>query len=338
MTLRVPAPPPGAEPPSGEPGPEHVSDASVFAEPALRGDLATRSKVTRVVSGDVGLRDRLVEIWRSRELLRNLVRTEISVKYKNSVLGIIWSMISPAMTLAIFFVVFQFIAKNGVPHFVIFLFSGLLVWNLFQLGVLSATGVVVNNSGLVKKVSFPREILALASIGSASVFFVFQAIVMVIFMVAFHAQPDWSLLWLLPLAFAALIFLAVSLAIFLSAVNVYLRDTQHLVEVLLTAWFWASPIVYAYAPLAKKMALHHIPVWIYFLNPMTPIVLTYQRVIYNHVFVINTVTHQPYQVLPVWGWSRYVEIDLAVMAVGVVLTGLALLVFGHLEGNFAEEL
>jgi ABC-2 type transport system permease protein len=337
VTVRVPAPPPGAEPPSGEPDPRHVIDDSAFAEPSLRGDVATRNKVTRVVSGDVGLRERLVEIWRTRELLRNLVRTEITVKYKNSFLGIIWSMISPAMTLAIFFIVFQYISKNGIPNFVIFLFSGLLVWNLFQLGVLTATGVVVNNSGLVKKVSFPREILALASIGSASVFFFFQSIVLVIFMVAFHSQPAWSYLPLLPLSFVALIFLSVALAIFLSAVNVYLRDTQHLVEVLLTAWFWACPIVYAYQPLAKKLAAHHLG-WIYFLNPMTPIVLTYQRVIYNHIVVINTVSKLPYVILPPKGYLWYVEINLGVLAAAIVLTGLALTVFGRLEGNFAEEL
>src|SRR5580704_1587750 len=107
-------------------------------------------------------------------------------------------MIAPAMTLAIYFVVFQFISKNGIPHFVIFLFSGLLIWNLFQLGVQTGTGVIVNNAGIVKKVSFPREILALAAVGSATVFFFFQAIVMVIFLVAFHSSPDWKYLPLVP--------------------------------------------------------------------------------------------------------------------------------------------
>ena len=77
-----------------------------------------------------------------------------------------------------------------MPNFVIYLFAGLLLWNLFSLGVLTGTGVVVNNAGIVKKVSFPREILALAAVGSACVFFFFQAIVMVIFMVILRAPPD----------------------------------------------------------------------------------------------------------------------------------------------------
>ncbi len=146
-----------------------------------------------MVSPTIGIGQRLREIWLCRELLVYLVRTEIKVKYKNSVLGLVWSMISPAMTLAIYFIVFQYIAKNGIPHFVIFLYSGLLLWNLFQLGVQTGTGVIVNNAGIIKKVSFPREILALAAVGSACVFFFFQSIVMVIFLVAFHAAAGLEL-------------------------------------------------------------------------------------------------------------------------------------------------
>jgi ABC-2 type transport system permease protein len=312
-------------------------DNPLLVESDLQGQVTSRSKVTRVVSSEVRLRHRLVEIWGSRALLRNLVRAEIKVRYKNSFLGITWPMISPALTLAIYFVVFQSISKNGIPNFVIFLFSGLLVWNLFQLAVVTGTGVVVNNAGLVKKVWFPREILALASIGSASVFFLFQSIVLIIFMVVVHSQPAWSYLPLLPLSFLALILWSVALAVLLSAINVYLRDTQHLVEVVFTAWFWASPIVYAYQPLAKKIAAHHLG-WIYFLNPMVPIVLTYQRVIYKHVVVINTVTKLHSQILPAKGYLWYVELNLGVLAAAIVLIGGALTVFGRLEGNFAEEL
>ncbi len=197
--------------------------------------------------------------------------------YKNSVLGLVWSMIAPAMTLAIYFVVFQFIAKNGIPNFVIFLFSGLLVWNLFMLAVQTGTGVIVNNAGIVKKVSFPREILALASIGSAGVFFFFQTLVMLIFLVVFHSAPAWNYLPLIPLALVAAMVLAAGLAILLSAVNVYLRDTQHLIEVVLTAWFWACPIVYSFQhQVASKLAAHGVS-WLYFLNPITPLVLSFQR-------------------------------------------------------------
>ena len=164
------------------------------AMPASAAREARRGSVTRVVTPTISVRKRLHEIWLSRELLIYLVRTEIKVKYKNSVLGLVWSMVAPAMTLAIYFFVFSILLDNKMPNFVIYLFAGLLLWNLFSLGVLTGTGVVVNNAGIVKKVSFPREILALAAVGSACVFFFFQSIVMVIFMVVLRAAPGPGLL------------------------------------------------------------------------------------------------------------------------------------------------
>src|SRR3954470_12124034 len=97
----------------------------------------------RVVSARVSLRYRLAEIWRYRELFVGLVRKELKVKYKESFLGFLWSMLNPAATLLIYYVVFQLILKNGIPHFAIYLVSGILVWNLFSTAVPAATGSVV---------------------------------------------------------------------------------------------------------------------------------------------------------------------------------------------------
>jgi ABC-2 type transport system permease protein len=347
VALDVPASPSGATPsedggsPEGYGLPRPVADRSPQAAQAAGYSAreARGSKITRIVSPTISVRQRLREIWLCRELLVYLVRTEIKVKYKNSVLGLVWSMIAPAMTLLIYFVVFQFISKNGIPHFVIFLFSGLLLWNLFQVGVQTATGVIVNNAGIVKKVSFPREILALASIGSAGVFFFFQSMVMIIFLLIFHSAPAWNYIPLLPLALLAVLVLAAGLAIFLSAVNVYLRDTQHLIEVVLTAWFWACPIVYSFQnQLAPKLSSHGVG-WIYFLNPLTPLVLSFQRVLYAHVTVHSTIAGAPpFHALPFHGFAWYAGLDVAVLALGAVVFYLALVVFGRLEGNFAEEL
>jgi ABC-2 type transport system permease protein len=194
----------------------------------------------------------------------------------------------------------------------------------------------VNNAGIVKKVSFPREILALASVGSACVFFVFQSIVMVIFLLVLHHGPDWSYLPVLLLALVTGIVLAAGLAVLLSAVNVYLRDTQHLIEIILTAWFWACPIVYAYQyNIGDKLGKKGLA-WVYFLNPMVPLILSFQRCIYGWVGV--TVNGAPYPVLPANGMLWYVGLDLAVLFIAAVLFIVGLAVFGRLEGNFAEEL
>ena len=340
MTLEAPAPGPAPEsPPSESVEPERVADSSVYAV-GERGSIAGRAKTTRVVSSDVTVTDRLREVWRSRQLLRNMVRTEIKVKYKNSFLGMVWSLLSPAMAIGVYVVVFGLILKNGVPDFVILLFSGLLAWNLFLNGVLAATGVIVNNAALVKKVSFPREILALGAVGSAGVFFFFQGCVMVILLVALHSAPDWGELWLLPVAIVPLVVFTTALAVFLAAVNVYLRDTQHLVEVVVgAAWFWACPIVYSFqTQAAHRLAMRGLT-WLYLLNPLTPIVMTFQRVLYARQFAPSTLApHTVTQYLPSWGAGTYVELDIGVLAGSLVLFYLAMVVFGRLAGNFAEEL
>jgi ABC-2 type transport system permease protein len=131
------------------------------------------------------------------------------------------------------------------------------------------------------------------------------------------------------------------MAIFLAAVNVYLRDVQHLIEVVVgSAWFWACPIVYSFAHIVSpKLSAHHI-VWIYFLNPMTPIVMTFERVLYAKTGLVPLTTgaHTPVLLLPPWGPLTYVELDAAVLGASLLFLYLAMLVFGRLAGNFAEEL
>jgi ABC-2 type transport system permease protein len=312
-----------------------AAEAAGFSAQEARGN-----KVTRVVTPTIGVGQRMREIWISRELLVYLVRTEIKVKYKNSALGLIWSMAAPAMTLAIYFFVFQIVLGNKMPHFVIFLFAGLLIFNLFSLGVTTSTGIVVANASIVKKVAFPREILSLAAVGSAFVFFCFQAVVMALFMIVLHVAPDVAYLPLLVLALFAAILLACALGVLLSAINVYLRDMQHLIDVLLTAWFWACPIVYAFqAQIGRRLGPKGLT-WVYFLNPLVPLVLSFQRALYGHATTYATVNHLPatFYVLPPWGYMTYLALDVGILLISAVLFVVALAVFGRLEGNFAEEL
>jgi ABC-2 type transport system permease protein len=294
-------------------------------------------KTTRVVAARVGLGRRLLELQRSRELFVFLVRKDITVKYKNSVLGFMWSMLNPALTLAVYFLVFKVVLKNGVPSFAIYLFSGLLVWNLFSASIIGSTGIVVSNAGIIKKVAFPREVLAISTVGSASVFFVFQSIVMVLFLLVLRHQPAWGELWLLVPALMALLTFTAALAVFLSAVNVYFRDTQHLVEVLLTVWFWALPIVYVFHQVQHGIEKYNLA-WLYLADPLVPVVLTFQRVLYNITIYTPQGSSTPVALLPVHSAAWYAGFDLIVFAVSCVLFLGALVVFGRLEGNFAEEL
>ncbi len=151
--------------------------------------------------------------------------------------------------------------------------------------------MVVGKAGIVKKVAFPRELLALSVLGVALVMFVLQLVVLVAALLIFGHTPDFTYVAVLPLALVALIVFTGAISVFLSAVNVYLRDTQHLTEVLLMAWFWGTPIVYYWGLIAGQVAKHPSLVWVkylYLCNPVTPIVLTFQRAIYGRSQFTNS--------------------------------------------------
>src|SRR4051794_12859230 len=123
----------------------------------------------RLVAPRRSVRQHVADLWAYRELLRQLVRRELKVKYKNSVLGFVWSLLNPAFTAAIYYLVFVVFLPNGVPSFHIWLLAGLLLWQFFSTALVGGTMSVTGNSFLVGKVRFPREVLPLAAVGAALV-------------------------------------------------------------------------------------------------------------------------------------------------------------------------
>ena len=300
----------------------------------------------RVVSARDSLITRLRNLWNRRELLSSLIRSDIRIKYKNSALGIVWSMLTPSLFLAIYWLVFAKFLKNGIPNFVIYLFAGMVVWNMFNTSLSTATGVIVVRSGLVKKVSFPREILALANVGAATFYFVIQVCVFGLYLLVVGHSPDYAYFWLLPIAFLALYFFTAALAIVMSAITVYMRDMEHFILIILQLWFFMSPIVYSYEhSIAPQLHAHGVA-WLYFLNPITLIMLTFQRTFYVSTFVHSTVptvvsgvkSYPILKILPSWPMSTYFYLDLALLAIMVVVFLVAEVIFGRLQGNFESEL
>jgi ABC-2 type transport system permease protein len=296
------------------------------------------ARSARVVRPRIGPWERLVRIWAYRELLVGMVRKELKVKYKNSVLGFAWSLLNPLLYLVVFYVAFQVVLRSNITAFPIYLLSGLLVWNLFSVGLGGATGSIVANSGLVKKVAFPREILPIASVGSGLVNFFLQGSVLVAVLAIVRWNVGWAYVSLIPVALLAVLFLACGLGIMLSAINVYLRDTAHFLELALLAWFWTTPIVYAF------MLIKHHGGWtarLFQLNPVTPVVLVFQRAIYarltspgNSGSALKTST----DILPTWGVAHYATYLGYSLGVGVVVLVLGVWLFGRIEANFAQEL
>ena len=292
----------------------------------------------RVVSARASLRTRLSNLSSRRELLSSLISSDIRIKYKGSALGLFWSMLSPALTLATYYLVFSVFLKNGIPNFVVYLFSGLVVWNMFQTSVSSATGVIVDRAGLVKKVSFPREILALANVGASVIYFGIQLFVFMLFLVLIGHEPAWRFLWILPISFAALYLFTASVAIVMSAVTVYLRDMRHLMDVVLQLWFWISPVVYSYENSIAAPLHRHGLATVYFFNPVTLIILTFQRVFYVSTTVHSTTTGVLLRILPTWPMSTYFYMNVGLLVVMLLLFLTAITIFGRLEGNFESEL
>ncbi len=303
---------------------------------------------TTVVTARRGALEQLNEVWRYRELLAGLVRKELKVKYKNSTLGFVWSMLNPAMYLVIFYVVFQLVLRAGIPFYAIFLLSGLLVWNLFATAVSSASTSITLNASLVNKVYFPRAILPLASVGAALVHFFLQCVVLLGALALFRYSVALSWLPMLVPALVVLLLLSAALAVTVACVNVYARDTQHLLELALLAWFWLTPIVYQYEIIADRLGAGPLPSWLALVNPVTPIVLVFQRTLYATVSA--TTEGAPAGIGRMGGGEGLIRIlpDASVLWYGrnlviigfvsAVLLVLALRLFARVEGNFAEEL
>ena len=275
----------------------------------------------------------------AREILWNLVRKDVKVKYKSSVLGVAWSLLNPIMYLAVFSLVFTVVLRNNIPHFPVYLLSGLLAWNLFSTSLSFSSRSVVDNANLVNKVYFPREVLPLSSMGTALFEFGLQALVLAGFMLLFRYHFWGMNLLLFPLALVALLLFAAALTMWVSALNVRYRDTQHLVQLALLLWFWFTPVVYSSGFLAERLANREVfGISLYHLilaNPMADIVIGFQRAFYRVVSPSGP-GGQPV-LLPVsMGWLAMV---LVAVAVGSMLL---LLVcwreFFRRAGDFAEEL
>lgn len=275
------------------------------------------------------------EVWAYRELLGNLVRKELKVKYKDSVLGFFWTLLRPLMQLAVYSIAIGYFlgSSQAIPQFGIYLFTGLLAWTLFTDIVGGCTGSIVGNSGLVKKIYFPRELFPLSVVGASVVNFGLQLVVLVVGYLATGTWPRPGDLLLVPLALVVLVLFATGLGLLLAAANVYLRDMQYLVEIGLMLWFWMTPIIYDWTKVHQQLVVNHNLEWlfrIYLANPMADVVLAFQRALWPGGRTEKGA---------IFFYDGNLELRLAVLAgVCAVFVWVAQRVFARAQGNFAQEL
>jgi ABC-2 type transport system permease protein len=251
-------------------------------EPAI----ATAADLTERTSEPPRLRiaARVRELHAYREILWNLIRKELKVKYTASVLGAVWSLLNPVVFLAVFTFVVE-VLGTGLDHYPVFLLSGLLAWNVFNVSLSTGAQSVIANANLVKKVYFPREILPLATVGVTLVDFVLQSAVFFAFLLISGYGFSLGVVWLYPMAFVALVTFTVAATLWVSSMNVRYRDVQHLLGLALLVWFWLTPIVYPGRLVQEKLStitLGGFTAWdAFLLNPMATIVFGFQRALYT---------------------------------------------------------
>ncbi|MCW2740962.1 MAG: type transporter [Blastococcus sp.] len=253
----------------------------------------------------------------------NLTQREIKGKYKRTVLGQAWSLLNPVAVMAMYAVVFSFVLRarpeagdpSGLDVFALWLASALLPWMFFNNVVVSGMGAIVGNANLIQKVYFPRETLVLSTSLSWLFTFGIEMAVLVVATLLFGGQP----LLLLPVTIilmALLAAFATGIALLLAIANVYFRDTQHFVSILMQLWFYATPIVY---PVSLVTESHPTLGTIYRLNPMERFSEAFRNTVYDGR-------------LPSLATTTYLlVVSLLTLAVGYA-------VFRRREGRLAEEL
>jgi ABC-2 type transport system permease protein len=279
---------------------------------------------------------RVRELWSFREVLFNLVRKELKVKYTGSVLGAIWSLLNPVVFLAVFSFV-AVVLGAAADEYAVFLLAGLLPWNLFSSSLSQGAVSVIMNANLVKKVYFPREILPLATIGVALVDFVLQSIVFFAFLFVMGLfLPGYGFalatIWLYPIAFVAVLLFTIAVTFWISSVNVRYRDLTHLIGLALLVWFWLTPIVYTIGTVhTKLMDSRWAWSWkVYLLNPMAWIVSGFQTALY-HAGDAGGV------LIPISTARLAAGLGVLILLSALLLYGTWRVFFG-LSGDFAEEL
>jgi lipopolysaccharide transport system permease protein len=230
--------------------------------------------------------DRLRELWAYRHLVQSLVVRDLKVRYKNSVLGFFWSLVSPLLMMLVFWVVFGFfMGQTAIKAYQVFVLVAILPWNWFSTSVAGGINSIVGNAALINKVYFPREVLPISIVLSELANFLLAVPVLLLITVLSGIPLTVHALWL-PVIIAIQALFTVGIVLWLSTANVYYRDTAMIMDVVLLAWFFLTPIVYPMTNLATVM----VPIGgtevsamrlAYIFNPMASLISSYRVVLYG---------------------------------------------------------
>lgn len=255
---------------------------------------------------------RIKGIWDFKYLIYNLVLRDLKVKYKGSTLGFLWSLLNPLLMIVVYTVAFKYVMKIKVPNFPIFLFSALLPWNFLSSTLSMGVTSITENSNLVKKVYFPREVLPLSIVLVNLFHFCLSFLVLIPALLFFKIIPGFSFFFLVVIAFFQTLFV-LGLTLLASALDVYYKDVKHILEVMLNLWFWLTPIIWPLYLVPEKLQDY------VYLNPFTAFIQAYRDIILHNKFpdpLILTI----------------------LVVTGILVFLLGALVFQKKQRRFAEEI
>lgn len=255
---------------------------------------------------------RMKEIYTYREMLINLVAKELRARYKGSVLGFFWTFFNPFLMLIVYSIVFSFVMRMNIENYAMFLFVTLLPWNYLSNSVLQGAASLVQNASLIKKVYFPREILPMAVVLANLVNYLLSLIILIPALLISGVKLTVAL-FAFPIIVTLQTLLVTGITLLVAVGNVYFRDLEHITGVLLTVWFFLTPILYPTKLVPKEVQP------LFTLNPAAPIIEAYRNIFF-------------YGYWPDWGRLAYVALG------SLVFLLLTLLAFQRSQRAVAEEI
>lgn len=253
------------------------------------------------------------ELYQYRELLKTSIKKEIRGKYKASFLGVLWSFINPLLQVLVYAIVFPYMMRDTGDDYIIYLVTGILPWTFFQTVINECVISVKKNSGIIKKVYFPRVILPLSSAISGLINFFISCLIILFFCLIFKVGFSWHFIYAIPLAIIECV-LALGIGLALGAMDAYVQDLEYIVNFILMMAFYGSPIVYQMSLFESNTLFLKIIQ----LNPMTKIIMGYRDAFLYHI-------------APPLNDFIYVS-----AIAGIVLV-LGYMIFKKLEKGFAEQ-
>ncbi len=228
--------------------------------------------------------EHLRDLWHARELLDQLVRKELKVRYKHSALGFAWSLLTPVVMTVVFTVVFAYLIRIEVDDFAAFFVAGYLVWSFFQNSVQGSIQAITGNGSLIRKVYFPREVLPLSNVFAQGVHFMLALLAIGPYLVWTRGLGVLEYLPAVVVGIVLITVFACGLAMLSAALNVTFRDLQELIVVIFLVWFYATPIIYPYelaVSAAGESPVGRAFLNVISLNPMTWFVRLFRQPLYG---------------------------------------------------------